>query len=644
MKNLHTFSIIILCLSFSLASAQTTPQIQWQNTISGYDEDQLHSVIQTADGGYLLGGSSKSDDHISVYGDKTEYGERQFDYWVVKLDGLGNIQWQNTIGGKSDDYLYTVVQTTEGGYLLGGYSSSGISGDKTEASQGSYDYWVVKLNGSGNIEWQNTIGGSKDDYLHSVIETTSGGYLLGGNSLSGVSGDKTEASLGSDYWVVKLDNSGNIEWQNTIGGNQGDYLRDVIQTTDGGYLLGGYSYSDVSGDKTEANEGSNDYWVLKLNGSGNIEWQNTIGGSSMDYLYSVIQTTDGGYLLGGDSDSGISGDKTEDNNGGSFGNDYWVVKLNGSGNIDWQNTIGGSGGDFLYSVIQTTDGGYLLGGDSDSDISGDKIEVSLGVQGWSDYWVVKLDGSGNIEWQNTIGGKKGDYLRSVLQTTDGGYLLGGFSDSNGSKDKTEPNHGATYTSDYWVVKLFAEDSSALCTTPSNLSENNITVTSAILQWNAVADAIKYVVRYKVGGTSTWVRVNSASPAVIISGLMLDTRYIWQVQSVCSVQPIGSSEWSAKESFTTKPLKLAFAPVVDGMNVYPNPASSSVAISFQLSQSSKITIELNDVSGRKVRTIAEGNFEAGDHQFSFERENLNAGVYLLQMRSESGIVTQKLIIN
>ncbi len=581
MKNLHTFSIIILCLSFSLASAQTTPQIQWQNTISGYDEDQLHSVIQTADGGYLLGGSSKSDDHISVYGDKTEYGERQFDYWVVKLDGLGNIQWQNTIGGKSDDYLYTVVQTTEGGYLLGGYSSSGISGDKTEASQGSYDYWVVKLNGSGNIEWQNTIGGSKDDYLHSVIETTSGGYLLGGNSLSGISGDKTEASLGSDYWVVKLDNSGNIEWQNTIGGNQGDYLRAVIQTTDGGYLLGGYSYSDVSGDKTETNQGSNDYWVLKLNSSWNIEWQNTIGGS---------------------------------------------------------------GGDFLYSVIQTTDGGYLLGGDSNSDISGDKIEVSLGVQGWSDYWVVKLDGSGNIEWQNTIGGKKGDYLRSVLQTTDGGYLLGGFSDSNGSKDKTEPNHGATYTSDYWVVKLFAEDSSALCTTPSNLSENNITVTSAILQWNAVADAIKYVVRYKVGGTSTWVRVNSASPAVIISGLMPDTRYIWQVQSVCSVQPIGSSEWSAKESFTTKPLKLAFAPVVDGMNVYPNPASSSVAISFQLSQPSKITIELNYVSGRKVRTIAEGNFEAGDHQFSFERENLNAGVYLLQMRSESGIVTQKLIIN
>ncbi|MBA3647780.1 MAG: T9SS type A sorting domain-containing protein [Chitinophagales bacterium] len=304
------------------------------------------------------------------------------------------IQWQNTIGGKNYDELYSVIEMADGGYLLGGYSYSGISGDKTEASEGSYDYWVVKLDGSGNIEWQNTIGGSSDDDLQSVIQTADGGYLLGGYSHSGISGEKTEASQGSyDYWLVKLDGSGNIEWQNTIGGSYNDILYSVIQTADGGYLLGGYSISGKSGDKTEKSQGGFDYWVVKLDGSGNIEWQNTIGGSDYDFLYSIIQTTDGGYLLGGDSYSGISGDKSEANQGNydyyyGYTADYWVVKLDGSGNIEWQNTIGGDGGDYLYSVIQTAGGGYLLGGYSESGISGDKTEAS---QGDEDYWVVKLE-------------------------------------------------------------------------------------------------------------------------------------------------------------------------------------------------------------------------------------------------------------
>ncbi|MEE9190352.1 MAG: T9SS type A sorting domain-containing protein, partial [Candidatus Neomarinimicrobiota bacterium] len=151
-------------------------------------------------------------------------------------------------------------------------SNSGISGDKTEASLGGYDYWVVKLDGSGNIIWQNTIGGNLADELFSVQQTNYGGYILGGQSYSSVSGDKMEASLGGyDYWVVKLDGSGNIIWQNTIGGNKWDRLRSVQQTSDGGYILGGYSASDLSGDKTEANQKepfepilTGDYWIVKL--------------------------------------------------------------------------------------------------------------------------------------------------------------------------------------------------------------------------------------------------------------------------------------------------------------------------------------------------------------------------------------------
>jgi len=432
--------VLILLLLF-FTTTTLAQEIEWQNTIGGNYYDQLNSIQQTSDGGYILGGWSDS----NISGDKTEDSQGNYDYWVVKLDAEGNIQWQNTIGGNSVDYLTSIQHTSDGGYILGGWSNSGVSGDKTENSQGANDYWVVKLDPIGYIQWQNTIGGGSYDYLTSIQQTTDGGYILGGMSQSDVSGDKTEICQGDfDYWVVKLDASGNIQWQNTIGGNSWDELESLEQTTDGGYILGGYSYSDISGDKTENCQGNHDYWVVKLDASGNIQWQNTIGGNLDDLLYSVQQTSDGGYILGGASGSGFSGDKTESSQG-YF--DYWVVKLYTTGNIQWQNTIGGGSLDHLNSIQQTSDGGYILGGVSISDISGDKTENS---QGANDYWVVKLDASGNIQWQNIIGGNSGDYLTSIQQTTDGKYILGGYSESNISGDKTESSQG---NFDYWVVKL-----------------------------------------------------------------------------------------------------------------------------------------------------------------------------------------------
>ncbi|MBK7566234.1 MAG: S8 family peptidase [Bacteroidetes bacterium] len=443
-------------------SQMQAPEIEWQNTIGGSSSDYLYSVQQTTDGGYILGGYSSS----GISGDKTEACLGGSDYWVVKLNNSGAIEWQNTIGGNGGDVLYSIQQTTDGGYILGGNSKSGISGDKTEANivTSSDDYWVVKLNSSGAIEWQNTIGGSYYDLLQSIQQTTDGGYILGGSSWSGISGDKTEACLGIyDYWIVKLNSGGTIEWQNTIGGNDSDYLQSIQQTTDGGYILGGSSRSGISGDKTEASLGGpDDYWVVKLNSSGSIEWQNTIGGSLDDILYSIQQTNDGGYILGGYSKSGISGDKIEAAlTGGLYGYDYWILKLNSSGSIEWQNDIGGTDDDYLCSVQQTADGGYILGGYSKSGISGDKTEDNwyVDLPITSDYWVVKLNSSGALEWQNTIGGSYIDALYSVQQTTDGGYILAGYSWSDISGDKTEASLGGP--SDYWVIKLFGN-----CITPT----------------------------------------------------------------------------------------------------------------------------------------------------------------------------------
>lgn len=449
-------ALIIFLFSFylPLICIAQAPEIEWQNTIGGNNNDDLYSIEQTSDAGYILGGFSSS----TNTGDKTEVGYGFDDYWVVKLDSSGNILWQNTIGGSEQDRLYSIQQTVDGGYILGGYSPSPVSGDKDEGSNGANDYWILKLDSLGNILWQNTIGGSLNDLLH-IEQTTDGGYILAGSSMSDISGDKTEMNLGGeDFWLIKLDSSGNILWQNTIGGSLDDgFTMDIKQTFDSGYIVGGTSISDISGDKSEESSGGYDYWVLKLDSAGNILWQNTIGGDSDDILTSIQQTNDKGYILGGFSNSDISGDKTEATIGVLGLDDYWILKLDSVGNILWQNTIGGDSYDDLFSIRQTYDGGFILGGSSSSSISGDKMESNFGQE---DYWVVKVDSIGNLQWQKTIGGNLTDAIRDIIQTNDGGFLIGGYSLSNISGNKTENNIGG---SDYWVVKLLPDECIGLTT-------------------------------------------------------------------------------------------------------------------------------------------------------------------------------------
>src|SRR5690606_34211092 len=310
------------------------------------------------------------------------------DYWVVKLNSSGTIEWENTIGGNGEDLLYDIKQTDDNGYILAGTSDSDISFDKTESSKGGKDYWLVKLNSLGIKEWDKTIGGNSGDILYSISFTSDNGLILGGHSASDISGDKTENNIGlSDYWVLKLDSSYNIEWQNTIGGNDTDTMESVIEDNDGGFILAGNSLSNISGDKTENSNGIYDLWVVKLDNLGNIIWQNTLGGNASDFLRALTLSNDGGCIVTGSSQSNISGDKNENTLGWA---DYWVLKINSNGILTGQNTIGGFGADASFSILQDTDGGFVIGGASDSSISGDKTQNS---QGSFDYWVVKIDGT-----------------------------------------------------------------------------------------------------------------------------------------------------------------------------------------------------------------------------------------------------------
>jgi len=434
-------SFTLFALLFGVFSVfSQDPAIIWQKTIGGSGGDFSTVFETTSDGGFIIGGYSNS----NISGEKTENSNGGTDLWIVKIDSSGNILWQNTIGGSGEDSLLSIKQTTDGGYIVGASSDSNISGDKTENSRGGLDYWILKLNSSGAIVWQKTYGGAQPEFDTYVVQTTDGGYFVGGYSDSDVSGDKTDPTNGQrDYWALKLDSSGNIVWQNSIGGALVDRPQAAFQTNDGGYIIGGFSTSTTSGDKTEPNQGVTDNWIVKLNSSGNVQWDKTYGGNDSDVLRDLIQTADGGYLVGGYSKSNISGDKTE-NSQGDY--DFWMLKLDGSGNIVWQNTIGGSGIDYPRDVKQLNDGTYMIAGWSNSNISGDKTENS---NGGYDYWLVKQDSAGGIISQNSIGGSADESGTYILPTADGNFAMFCSSDSNISGDKSENNRGLD---DYWVFK------------------------------------------------------------------------------------------------------------------------------------------------------------------------------------------------
>ena len=448
----------IITIFFGLFSCfSQNSSIIWQKTIGGSAGDFSTAFEATEDGGYIMGGYSTS----NASGDKTENSHGGTDIWIIKIDVNGIIQWQKTIGGSGEDSLISIKQTTDGGYIIGAGSDSNISGDKTENSRGGFDYWIIKLNSIGNILWQKTYGGAQPDFEVYVVQTSDGGYFAGGYSDSNISGDKTDPTNGQrDFWALKLNSTGNIVWQNSIGGALVDRAAAAsFQTTDGGFLMCGQSNSNAGGDKTENSRGGNDYWLVKIDPTGVVQWDKTIGGSTADILRDVIQSTDGGFLLGGYSTSNISGDKTE-NARGDF--DYWILKLDSSGNIVWQKTIGGVGIDYPRDVKQLSDGNFMIAGWSNSNISFDKTQNS---NGGYDLWLVKLNASGNIVAQNSIGGSADESGTYIIENEDGNFMMFCSSDSNISGDKSENSKGFD---DFWIFK----------TTPAILGipQNNLDIT------------------------------------------------------------------------------------------------------------------------------------------------------------------------
>ncbi|NOX52911.1 MAG: calcium-binding protein [Planctomycetes bacterium] len=349
---------------------------RWIALYGGDGGEEMEGVWPTSDGGFIVAGSTDS------------YGVGNGDAWLLKVDGRGAVQWQKTYGGAGDEYAIDVRQTTDGGYIVAGWTES--------FGAGQADFWVFKLDASGGIQWQKTYGGTAIDQAWSVQPTTDGGYIVAGGTTSFGAG-------GADYWVLKLDADGDIQWQKTFGGPRddgggGDYSEFVVrvlQDRDGNFV--------VASETESFGHGATDIWVIKLDPSGNILWQKAYGGADEDTIWSFQETANGGYILPGSTVS-----FSPDTSG-----DLWALQLDKDGNIQWQKVYGLAGKwNEALSVGATSDGGSLIGG-----------YYEQGTQDW-DLYLLRLDANGVAQWTKVFE-YAWDWPNAIQQLTDGGYIVAG---------------------------------------------------------------------------------------------------------------------------------------------------------------------------------------------------------------------------
>jgi hypothetical protein len=293
--------------------------------------------------------------------------------------------WDQSFGGSNDDVAFTMAETAEGDFLVGGESGSASGANKTSPGYGNGDFWLLRLGQGGNKIWDKSYGGSGRDTLSALVVVSEGGCVVGGSSGSGITGNKTTSGRGgSDFWIMRLDAQGNRVWEKSFGGTGAENLWTLQPTADGGFIGGGDSDSRVSGDKTSPGYGETDFWVVRLDAQGTKLWDRSFGGGGFDTLLAIRVLPDGTFLLGGGSDSPPSGNKTSPNFGQA---DFWIVRVDAQGEKLWDQSFGGTGYDELYNLSLWPDGAVFAGGISDSDSDGSKATASLGG---FDFWLFRL--------------------------------------------------------------------------------------------------------------------------------------------------------------------------------------------------------------------------------------------------------------
>ncbi len=372
MKCLLTVLVVLVVI---ILASPTYAVITFERWYGGTDFDIGGSVVQTTDGGYIITGATMS------------FGAGWFDIYLIKTDSLGDTIWTNTFGGTLEDMGRSVAETSDRGYIITGFTLS--------FGAGSYDIYLIKTDSLGNAIWVKTYGGSSDDISHSIDQTFDGGYIITGFTMSFGAGEE-------DIYLIKTDSLGDTIWTNTYGGSNEDWALSVKQTSSGEYIIAGYTNT--------LGAGSYDVYLIKTDSFGDTIWTKTYGGAFNDYGYSVVQTSDGGYIITG-----------ETNSYGAGSYDVYLIKTDSLGNAIWTKTFGGTNYDCGQSVGQTTTGELIIVG-----------ETSSFGSGWSDVYFIKTDSVGDTIKTKTYGDIDDDNGYSIAQTSDGGFVITGSTSSFGA--------------------------------------------------------------------------------------------------------------------------------------------------------------------------------------------------------------------
>lgn len=603
MKKIYTLPLFLVWFIKLQTVWAQAPIPDWSRCYGGDISDWGEYVFPLQDGGAIVTGSSYSNNG-DVSGHHSNGIYLGYDYWVARVKGDGTIKWQKSYGGTLTDLGRGIVQPDPEHFVISGYAWSNdydISGN-----HGDYDLWLMKIDTAGDFTWGKTYGGSAEDDNWDLIETADHGFMLTGATLS-VNGDVTFSHGAYDSWVVKTDSNGILQWQKTFGGTGDEYFNQTIETADGNYLSVGRTFSN-NGDVNQL-IGYADVWAVKYDLSGNIIWEKTFGGTDFEEAQGVVAVPGGGYVIAGTSTS-----NNVDVTGNHGSGDIWVLAIDELGNLLWQHCYGGTYLETSWGITAASSG-YIVSGESYS-ADGD-VTTNYGNK---DGWIIGIDFSGNLLWEQNFGGSGEDWMRMVKPVVDGSmYAIG----TSASADHDANNAHGDF--DFFMLKFLPPCLPVIAA--FNISQNGLQYQFTDNSANATnwfwdfgdGDTITAqnpVHEYAVNGTYTICLIASDSCSS---------------DTLCQTIKVFITSGNSPISGDTQ------------LSVFPNPFSDHTTIQFSNQKNEDLKIDLLDMVGRKIKTLAEKNFGTGNHSLNFQRESLRAGMYLLQLKNGSGISILKLMI-
>jgi hypothetical protein len=501
-------------IPYSLAYSQSNMPIQWQHCFGGSNIDAACDIIAIDNGYIIAGGTGSNDGDVSF-----SYGLG--DGWLIKTDSAGNLIWEKTYGGSDSEGFSRIIPTSDNNFYLLGISWSSDGDISNDPYPDSPDYWIVKIDSSGNILWNKILGGNYGENLWNGAATADGGVVAIGETSSN-DGDVSIFYGGNDTWLVKLTSEGELEWDYSIGTDFFDIGQAIIQTSDGGFLAASSSILLEGGSGNITCIPHTYGWVegvvFKLDSNLNVEWQHCYGGSDHDGIFGIIEIDDGYVITGG----------TASNDGDVYGfhgeNDIWIVKIDFNGNIIWQKCLGGSRSEGASVSIKNNDGNLIIVGSTRSN-NGDVTGNHSLSEFDHDVWLVKLNSEGELLSQQCFGGAGSEIIEfGVVKKSDNNFVIAGYTDYGPSFDVGCTPHGGNYVDkDYWVFEIDSLDTTGVV---KNHYENEVMKVFP----NPAEDFVEFQVPGSIlltaGQIGSEIRVLSVMGEEVAKILVKTERVVW----------------------------------------------------------------------------------------------------------------------